>query len=369
MILLSAGFDSTVLGGAQGQEAAEAAQAAAEGRLWEVQSDRYFGDSVTRDSLDRLFRALAATDTVIHTVDVGGLAAAGAVDQAVPGRLAPGRDTLAQFAANTGGRFIKDANDLRGGLVELLDASSHYYVLAFEPLEARGKPGRLRKLEVRVRAAGSRSPTERGTSSRIRSGTPCPEPDSSRPRRRSPRGSRAGRSPCAPSPCPTATPRAGSRCPWSWRSTDGRCSGAGPRSSCSSRCSATHSTARDASTTPWAWRAPSTWGSSGRSSRPRGSRCSPPSRCGGSGGPALRGAEKHDGPRGVAAGAAGRAGLRGREDPSLAAARDGRPADAPGAARRLARPPGLAIPFRLADTPFTVAPLPVLRNGAERDVA
>ena len=138
VILLSAGFDSTVLGGAQGQEAAEAAQAAADGRLWEVQSDRYFGDSVTRDSLDRLFRSLAATDTVIHTVDVGGLAAAGAVDQAVPGRLAPGRDTLAQFAANTGGRFIKDANDLRGGLVELLDASRHYYVLAFEPLEREG---------------------------------------------------------------------------------------------------------------------------------------------------------------------------------------------------------------------------------------
>ena len=88
VILLSAGFDSSVLGGAQGQEAAEAAQAAADGRLWEVHSDRYFGDSVTRDSLDRLFRSLAATDTVIHTVDVGGLAAAGAVDQAVPGRLA-----------------------------------------------------------------------------------------------------------------------------------------------------------------------------------------------------------------------------------------------------------------------------------------
>jgi hypothetical protein len=37
----------------------------------------------------------------------------------------------------------------------------------------------------------------------------------------------------------------------------------------------------------------------------------------------------------------------------------------PAASRAL---PGLAIPFRLADTPFTVEPLPVLRNGAERDV-
>jgi len=154
VILLSAGFDSSVVGGAQGQEAEEAASAVAEGRLWEVQSDRYFGDSTTRNSLDKLFQAFAATDTVIHSVDVAGMVAAAAVDETLPVRPGQGRDTLAQFAANTGGRFIKDANDLRGGLVELLDASRHYYVLAFEPLEARGKPGRLRKLEVRVRGSG-----------------------------------------------------------------------------------------------------------------------------------------------------------------------------------------------------------------------
>jgi len=162
VILLSAGFDSSVLGGAQGQEAVEASRAVTEGRLWEVQSDRYFGDSVARDALDRLFQAMAASDTVIHSVDVTGLAAGGAVDEAVPGRVGQGRDTLAQFAANTGGRFIKDANDLAGGLAEVLDASRYYYVLAFEPLDPTKKLGRLRKLKVRVKRDGFEVSHRRG---------------------------------------------------------------------------------------------------------------------------------------------------------------------------------------------------------------
>jgi VWFA-related protein len=154
VVLLSGGFDSAVLGGAQGQEAAEASRAVTEGRLWDVQSDRHFGDSEARDALDKLFRTLAGSDTVIHSVDVAGLAAGGAVDEAVPGRLGQGRDTLAQFAANTGGRFVKDANDLEAGLAEVLAASRHYYVVAFEPLDPGKKLDRLRKLKVRVRRDG-----------------------------------------------------------------------------------------------------------------------------------------------------------------------------------------------------------------------
>jgi VWFA-related protein len=163
VILLSAGFDSTVLGGAQGQEATEASQASVQGRLWEVQSDRYFGDASARQKLDDLFQSLAASDTVIHSVDVTGLAAGGQVDEAVPGwRPGQGRDTLAQFAANSGGRFVKDANNLGTGLAEVLDASSHYYVLAFEPVDPGSKRDRLRKLKVRVLRPGLEVSHRRG---------------------------------------------------------------------------------------------------------------------------------------------------------------------------------------------------------------
>lgn len=155
LVLLSAGFDSAVTGGARGQESKDAAEAVLTGRLWEVQTDRYFGDSAARDSLDKVWKAVATTDTVIHTVDVSGMeAGASAADGELPKPIGQGRDTLAQLAANTGGRFVSNANDLEAGLVSLLDASRHYYVLAFEPLDAKGKPGKLRRLKVRVRGDG-----------------------------------------------------------------------------------------------------------------------------------------------------------------------------------------------------------------------
>jgi hypothetical protein len=64
------------------------------------------------------------------------------VADALPQPIGRGRDTLAQLAANTGGRFVGDSNDLQGGLVGLLEASRCYYVLAFEPLDPKGKPDR-----------------------------------------------------------------------------------------------------------------------------------------------------------------------------------------------------------------------------------
>ncbi len=154
VILLSAGFDSTVVAGASGQETRDASEAVVSGRIWEVQSDRYFGDSAARNSLDKLFKAVAATDSVIHTIDATGISAGAGVAEALPQPVGRGRDTLAQLAVNTGGRFVSDTNDLQAGLASLLEASRHYYVLAFEPLDTKGKPDRLRRLKVRVRGDG-----------------------------------------------------------------------------------------------------------------------------------------------------------------------------------------------------------------------
>jgi VWFA-related protein len=155
LVLLSAGFDSAVTGGATGQESKDASEAVVSGRIWEVQTDRYFGDSAARDSLDKVFKAVATTDTVIHTVDVSGMEAGGsAADGLLPQPTGRGRDTLAQIASNTGGRFVSNTNDLQAGLVSLQDASRHYYVLAFEPFDTKGKPDKLRKLKVRVRGEG-----------------------------------------------------------------------------------------------------------------------------------------------------------------------------------------------------------------------
>jgi VWFA-related protein len=154
VILLSGGFDQSVLTGAEGTEQADLSRAVVEGRLWEVQGDRRFGDAGARSTLDGLYEALARTDTVVHTVDVMGMAVGGALDETGSAPRGSGRGTLAEFAGRSGGRFIREGNDIAAGLREVLDASRHYYVLAFEPTETKKKPGELRKLKVKVKRPG-----------------------------------------------------------------------------------------------------------------------------------------------------------------------------------------------------------------------
>lgn len=156
VVLLSTGFDQTVLLGAQRAEQVESARAVTEGRIWEVQGDRHFGDSTARTALDAVYNALARSDTVIHTVDVGGLAAGppGSLDEMGGESRGSGKETLAQVAGRSGGRFVRESNDLSAALREVVDASGTYYVLAFEPREG-GKAGQLRKLRIKVKRPGT----------------------------------------------------------------------------------------------------------------------------------------------------------------------------------------------------------------------
>jgi VWFA-related protein len=156
VILLSAGFDQSVIMGAQGTERATNANAVAEGRLWEVQSDSHFGDASARGVMDGVFAALTRSDTVIHTVDIGGLGDGGISleEQASSVPKGSGRESLAEIAGRSGGRFVRDTNDLAGALRDVMDASRFYYVLAFEPVDSKKKPGELHKLKIKVKRAG-----------------------------------------------------------------------------------------------------------------------------------------------------------------------------------------------------------------------
>lgn len=155
LIYLSAGFEEKSLVGAQGDQAIRDGQAVAEGRLWDVQTESRFGDAGLRNQMEGMLRALASSDTVVHTMDVTGLATAG--DASLEGdnrqAIGTGRESLSQIAAGTGGRFYKDANDLGKAFDELLDATRRYYVLAFEPEALKG-PGKYHKLRVRIREKG-----------------------------------------------------------------------------------------------------------------------------------------------------------------------------------------------------------------------
>jgi len=153
VLLLSGGFDPSVLGGVEGAQRVESARAVTEGRLWEVDPSAYFGDTRSNQAMDGVFNALAASDVVIHTLDVTGLTAGGDA-QSGGGGGARNSESLAQLAINSGGRFIKSTNDATAALGEILDASRYYYVVAFEPRSGGKKPGQLRKLKIKVSSSG-----------------------------------------------------------------------------------------------------------------------------------------------------------------------------------------------------------------------
>jgi hypothetical protein len=162
VILLSGGFDQTPLLGAQGAEAFQNSRAVTEGRLWEVQSDSHFGSAEAREALREAIRNFSSTAGVVHTVDVTGLvAAADASEPLGDSRRGAGRETLAQIASAGGGQLIQNTNDLAAGLGEILDSTRRFYALAFEPAPG-GKPGRYRKLEVKVRRSGAKVSHRKG---------------------------------------------------------------------------------------------------------------------------------------------------------------------------------------------------------------
>ncbi|MGE0454597.1 MAG: VWA domain-containing protein [Vicinamibacteria bacterium] len=159
ILYFSAGFDSRLLTGEEGSEQRGASRAIAEGRLWEVDAGNRYGDSEVRAGLDAATRALSLADAVVHTIDVTGLSGEVDLGQQRPDldstRVLPGRESLNLVAANTGGRFFKDANDLKPALDEMLEMTSRYYVLGVQPRDTQA-PGAFRKLKVKLARKGVR---------------------------------------------------------------------------------------------------------------------------------------------------------------------------------------------------------------------
>jgi VWFA-related protein len=153
VLYFSAGFDSRLLVGHTGSEQREAAESIAEGRLQEVDGRARYGDNRLRDLLSDMTRGLARADAVVHTIDVTGLGSDHSMTQTTvtvdPQRQLPGRESLNFIAAETGGRFFRDANDLGPALDEMLEMTSRYYVLGFQPPAGKDHGG-FHKIKVKV---------------------------------------------------------------------------------------------------------------------------------------------------------------------------------------------------------------------------
>lgn len=118
-----------------------------------------FARGMRRGEEDAALRASQAANTAVHLVDARGLVAdalSSAEFNGAPDAIDVGLQTLdggildgAYLAEATGGRILRNTNDLALGLERIADESSIYYRLGYQPEKA--PDGQWRKLQVEVR--------------------------------------------------------------------------------------------------------------------------------------------------------------------------------------------------------------------------
>jgi VWFA-related protein len=159
VLYFSAGFNSETLVGFSPSDARSAAIAITEGRLQDVDHASRYGDATLRGTLNAMVRQLSSADCVVHSIDVTGLGSDMSLTRSGVhedlARDVTGRESLNFLASETGGRFFKDSNDLGAALGEILDMTSRYYILGYQPGAGKG-PGTFHKLKVKVRRKGAR---------------------------------------------------------------------------------------------------------------------------------------------------------------------------------------------------------------------
>jgi VWFA-related protein len=121
--------------------------------------------STVMDDLRRVGEAAARSGTVIYGLDARGLATGTTITDASTkaafdegsqlaavnsAALTAYQEPLHTLAVETGGRALLDANDLRGGVAQVMRETSKYYLLAWKPEGDSGR-GKYRQLEVRVK--------------------------------------------------------------------------------------------------------------------------------------------------------------------------------------------------------------------------
>jgi VWFA-related protein len=149
ILYLSEGFDSRELSGATSANAgAKEAEWAIRGQTWKIDNDSRYGNTDLRSQMTRALALFNRSDCIIHSVDIGGLRAGVAMTSGE----APvdGQDSLFYMADQTGGQFLKNANEMGSLMDQLLDRTGLIYLLAFQPVRVP-ENGKFHTLKVRVK--------------------------------------------------------------------------------------------------------------------------------------------------------------------------------------------------------------------------
>jgi VWFA-related protein len=149
ILYLSEGFDSRELSGESISNAgAKEAEWAIRGQTWKLDNDIRYGNTSLKNAMTRALALFNRSDCIIHTVDIGGLRAS---LNMTPGDVpVNGQDSLFYFSEETGGEFLKNANELGPALDQLLERTGLIYLLAFQPYRIP-ENGKFHSLRVKVR--------------------------------------------------------------------------------------------------------------------------------------------------------------------------------------------------------------------------
>jgi len=126
-------------------------------------SDGFLLDPTNSNAPERMRQitdAAARTNAVIYSFDAKGLTA-GFPEGTTGGTLIGYRvqsgerfeaqDGLSSLADETGGRFVKNTNDLQAGLKKSIDEAYQHYLLAWQPVSENEGSQKFRKIEVRIK--------------------------------------------------------------------------------------------------------------------------------------------------------------------------------------------------------------------------
>jgi hypothetical protein len=149
ILYLSEGFDSREISGSSEGGGAREAEWIIRGQSWKVDSDTRFGNSGLKDKMQRALALFNRSDCVIHSIDIGGLRAGSDVSSPDDARV-DGQGSLFYIAEETGGEFLKNANELGGSFERLLDRTGLIYILAFQPVRVP-ETGKFHTLTVKTR--------------------------------------------------------------------------------------------------------------------------------------------------------------------------------------------------------------------------
>ncbi|MFN2441280.1 MAG: VWA domain-containing protein [Thermoanaerobaculia bacterium] len=150
IILLSDGFEASLLQGRENISSAESqadAAASLSGEVWKIDNDRRFGSSAAVGSLKQMAELFRRSDVVLHAIDIKGLR--GNVD-AREGLRGSSNESLFLIANPTGGEVFKNSNDVSRSFDDMLRQQEVIYILGFTP-RTPGSSGKFHEVKVRLR--------------------------------------------------------------------------------------------------------------------------------------------------------------------------------------------------------------------------